>query len=401
MNKKYIYTEHDEERAKDIIMFMAFLQDLIHVKGRREEIKSYLAAGTAAGREIEDIEKELGIGIETANVVSDSYEVTQDMIQDEVSKSIKNRFSHWYPGDSFVEAVKEVSVGLEKLVSEMKNGIGGGLDEESYNKLIHKIYRGEYFYAVYKDDEYKQFRKKDLELDIIINKQCLYNIAEYAMACSCNKCTKLSKKKCNLRMDFLNAGVPTQDYDIDDLIQIRARAKELELQALGKTEEEVESTKRQRTGIKYNTSCEYYYDEDGNKTSDRQRKDRIKLLKDNKKAVEIELESLKNGCSHSDITVTKYDSAYCNICDTDLGWHCSASPTKACMYRCNEEGLDINYYELTDNELYLLCKERNIDCGSEPGRENREELVELLENYEYEANNDECCIYCHKPEERK
>ena len=389
-----VYTEHDEERAKDIIMLMAFLQDLIHEKTRREEIKSELAAGTKAGKDVEEIEEELGIAKEV-------IEITQDMMQDEVAKSIKSRFSHWYPGDKFVEAVKEVSIGLENLVGEMKKIIGGGLDDESYKKLIHKIHRGEYFYAVYKDDEYRQFRKRDLDLDVIINKECLYTIAEYAMACACNKCTKLSKKKCKLRRDFLKAGIPTQDYDIEDLIHIRARAKEMELEASGKTEEEMETIKRRKTGIKYNTSCEYYYDEDGDKTSNKQRKDRIKRLKEEKKSIEIELESLKRGCSHEEITVTHYGSVNCRICGSDLGWHCPESPTKACVYRCEEEALDVNYYKLNYNELYVLCEERNIDCGYEAEKKSREELIELLEDYEYEAENDECCIYCHKPEERK
>lgn len=75
-----------------------------------------------------------------------------------------------------------------------------------------------------------------------------------------------------------------------------------------------------------------------------------KNIKDANNKIEV----IQSECSHEDISVTDYGTADCNICGKSFNWYCPNSPTLECDYEQDDGGY-----------------------------------------------NDEYCIYCGEPEERK
>lgn len=86
-----------------------------------------------------------------------------------------------------------------------------------------------------------------------------------------------------------------------------------------------------------------------------------------KKAIELG-KQLEKECKHEYVIETDYESAVCEICGKDLGWWCPESPNHVCEYYGNHRGgrLENNYW-----------------------------------NFEGKWYDEDDCIYCHQPYERK
>jgi hypothetical protein len=68
-----------------------------------------------------------------------------------------------------------------------------------------------------------------------------------------------------------------------------------------------------------------------------------------------------------------YDTAYCESCDRDFGWYCEKSPDKSCHYH-------------TEGGKVVL---------------NTGESVDMPPDHDVTYENDDHCIYCGEPDERK
>lgn len=86
-----------------------------------------------------------------------------------------------------------------------------------------------------------------------------------------------------------------------------------------------------------------------------------------KKAIELG-KQLEKECKHEYVIETGYESAVCEICGKDLGWWCPESPNHVCEYYGVHRGwYHTNHTGIRPPEWY----------------------------------NEDDCIYCHQPEERK
>jgi hypothetical protein len=117
---------------------------------------------------------------------------------------------------------------------------------------------------------------------------------------------------------------------------------------------------------------------------------RVELQMLRKKLVEIQqkIGKIESNCKHVLVQVhanPKYDdngSARCENCDRYFSWWCPDSPDHACHYITHE----VEGYLLTARAVELVD-------GTE----------HILHDYEGdpEYENDDGCVFCHEPDERK
>jgi hypothetical protein len=105
-------------------------------------------------------------------------------------------------------------------------------------------------------------------------------------------------------------------------------------------------------------------------------------------ALKIKRNKLYNQCNHiaprPRTLIGKYDEhggASCVICDKHLGWVCTKSPDHVCHY----------YSSFIDGKHGVELIDGTIDYPTD--------LQE--DDYSEEDETDDCCIYCHQPDERK
>ena len=117
---------------------------------------------------------------------------------------------------------------------------------------------------------------------------------------------------------------------------------------------------------------------------------RVELTMLRKKMVEIQqkIAKIETNCKHVIVEVgaePKYGwngSAVCEDCNTSFGWWCPTSPDHTCYYYTHEAAgylLTSRFIVLRDGTDFILR-----DYKGDP---------------EYE--NDDDCVFCHEPDERK
>jgi len=95
-------------------------------------------------------------------------------------------------------------------------------------------------------------------------------------------------------------------------------------------------------------------------------------------ALQQQLDDQFEKCPHA-IAYEIEGSTWCEICGVDFGWHCPVSPDHACHY----------------------YSERSVP-GMEPiVKLNNGGIAYLSSDYEGDWETDDCCIFCHQPNERK
>ncbi len=105
--------------------------------------------------------------------------------------------------------------------------------------------------------------------------------------------------------------------------------------------------------------------------SDKESRMVFKTIEKFKDKVSNEYTNLKKSCKHN---VSKIkDSAWCSLCDRNLGWYCSKSKDKCCHY-------------FSDNGKIKLV------TG---------EFINIPKNHDKYSESYDWCIFCHEPEERK
>lgn len=68
-------------------------------------------------------------------------------------------------------------------------------------------------------------------------------------------------------------------------------------------------------------------------------KSELESLRKQKDEIERKIKQLVNSCKHEDLNLTGYGSAICNICNKHFHWYCPTSPTLTCEYEfINEDG---------------------------------------------------------------
>lgn len=90
-----------------------------------------------------------------------------------------------------------------------------------------------------------------------------------------------------------------------------------------------------------------------------------------KERIELDVDKFSANCTHS--IKKKHDSAICEICDQSFGWWCPDSPDNCCHY-------------FSENGFIAL----------ENGQK-----VPIPPDHDEKYETDDCCIFCHDPEERK
>ena len=118
-----------------------------------------------------------------------------------------------------------------------------------------------------------------------------------------------------------------------------------------------------------------------NKTQILKYKAQIKDLEKQISDLSDKLSNLVKNCEHKFKVLTKKqladrwmsEGAYCSICERNFGWRCKVSPDQCC-----------HYYTI-DGKVKLIN-------GT---------LVQPPENHDFENENDDSCIFCEMPEERK
>ncbi len=75
--------------------------------------------------------------------------------------------------------------------------------------------------------------------------------------------------------------------------------------------------------------------------------------------------------------------AYCQICGKDFGWRCKESPDSVCHYESDEMDTDGDGNSVYGVELIT------------------EEYVDIPEGHNPDHENEDSCIFCGLPEERK
>lgn len=67
---------------------------------------------------------------------------------------------------------------------------------------------------------------------------------------------------------------------------------------------------------------------------------KIQLKLEELDILENNLEQLTEKCSHSDLDISPWDTATCNICGKDFDWYCPESPTLTCDYEQEDGSYD-------------------------------------------------------------
>lgn len=88
--------------------------------------------------------------------------------------------------------------------------------------------------------------------------------------------------------------------------------------------------------------------------TNKERRERLKCLRYQIRILTTEVDELMDECNHENIDKIG-EMAHCDICNEFFGWYCANSPTLTCDYYNKEE----------------------------------------------DKYNEDCCIYCGQPEERK
>lgn len=100
-------------------------------------------------------------------------------------------------------------------------------------------------------------------------------------------------------------------------------------------------------------------------------KEQFIAARKNIKEAQKELDNLLCSCTHK--IVNKHNSAFCIICDSWFGWFCDESPDHSCHY-------------FSENGKVKL---------------NDGTLVDIPEDHDVDYENEDECIFCGQPEERK
>ena len=114
----------------------------------------------------------------------------------------------------------------------------------------------------------------------------------------------------------------------------------------------------------------------------------LKMLRDELMKIQQKIGHIESNCKHKLVQThanPKYNdegSARCEDCDRDFGWWCPKSPDNSCHYQTYE----IEGFLLTGRAVELID-------GTE----------HIIYNYDLdpEYENDDDCLFCHDPDERK